>query len=477
MHQKKSKIIFTLILGLFLTYNAQAQKGYDLKITVHGLPKDSLCHLANYFGDKQYLQDSAKVDANGMVHFKKDETLPGGIYLFVLPSKKYFELVVDKEQQFSMETDTVDLVKNMKVKGSQDNALFYEYLKFIGQKSKEMEPLKAEMDKAKTEKEKKVVQEKMEALNKEVVGMKTTFMTDHPDAFMTKVFKTSQEPEVPQPPKNPDGTIDSTFQFRYYKAHFFDNIDMTDDRMLRTPVLFNKIEQYIKKLTLQMPDSINAAADYVVELARPNSEVFKFVVWWITNTYETSNLMGMDAVFVHMTEKYYTADQAFWVDSTTLYKIQDRAKRLKPILIGKKAKNIVAADSLGKYHALYDVNAPFTVLYIWDPDCGHCQKSTPKLKELYDKYKSKGVEIFAVDNEIELEKWKKYIREHNLNWINVADHDLQSNFRYDYDVSSTPQIFLLDDTKTILAKRIDVETLGDILQRKLEERAKVKAKK
>lgn len=477
MYKKIHKQLSLLCLAMLAVSFCSAQKGYNLKITVHGIPKDSMCRLANYFGDKQYLQDSAKADANGTVVFKKEETLPGGIYLFVDPAKKYFELIVDKEQQFEMETDTIDYVKHMKIKGSRDNTLFYDYLKFIGSKSKEIEPLRTELENAKSEKDKKTIREKMDAISKEVIDMKTKFMTDNPDAFMTKVFKTSQEVDVPEPPKNADGSIDSSFQYHYYKAHFFDNIDMTDDRMLRTPVLFNKIEQYIKKLTPQTPDSINVAADYVVELARPNSEVFKFVVWWITNTYETSNLMGMDAVFVHMAKKYYTADQAFWVDSTTLYKIQDRAKRLEPILIGKKAKNIVLKDSLDKYHALYDITSPYTILYIWDPDCGHCQKSTPKLKEFYDKYKSKGVEIFAVDNEVEMEKWRKYIHEHNLNWINVADPEVTSNFRYDYDVSSTPQVFLLDAEKKILAKRIDVETLDDFMKREFDKNNKDKAQK
>ncbi|HKR04765.1 MAG TPA: thioredoxin-like domain-containing protein [Bacteroidia bacterium] len=467
---KRLKTILLIAFGLFSS-NTFSQ-GHQIKVTVHGVPKDSMCRLANYFGDKQYLQDSALADASGSVIFHGAQPLPGGIYLFVLPEKRYFEMVVDKEQNFTMETDTADYVKHMKVTGSKDNELFYDYLNFIGKKSKEIEPLKAEYENAKSDKDKKAVQKKMDDLNKEVTGMKTKFMTDNPDAFMTKVFKTSQEVEVPDPPKNPDGTIDSTFQYRYYKAHFFDNIDMTDDRMLRTPVLFNKIEQYIKKLTLQIPDSINAAADYVAELARPNSEVFKFVVWWVTNTYETSNIMGMDAVFVHMTEKYYTADQAFWVDSTQLAKIQDRAKKLKPLLIGKKSRNLVLEDTAGVYRSLYDIKKPFTVLIFWDPDCGHCQKSMPKLKELYDKYKPKGVEIFAVNDAVEEEKWKKYIREHKLNWINVADLHTRNNFRFEYDLSSTPQIFLLDDTKTILAKRIDVETLGDILQRHIDTRKK-----
>jgi thiol-disulfide isomerase/thioredoxin len=471
------KNLIPIFLFANFTIAAYAQNGHNIKVTVHGVPKDSMCRLANYFGDKQYIQDSAKADGNSTVVFKGDLPFAGGIYLFVLPGKKYFEMVVDKEQNFSLETDTTDYVKNMKVKGSEDNLLFYEYLHYINQKTKEMEPLRSDLEKAKSAKDKKAVQEKMDAINKQVIEMKTKFMTDHPDAFMTKVFKTSQEPEVPDPPKKPNGTIDSTFQFRYYKAHFFDNIDMTDDRMLRTPVLFNKIEQYITKLTIQIPDSINEAADYVCELARPNSEVFKFVVWWITNHYETSTIMGMDAVFVHMSERYYTADQAFWVDSLTLYKIQDRAKILKPLLIGQKVKNLVMQDSTEIFRSLYDIKTPFTILIFWDPDCGHCQKAMPKLKDLYDKFKSKGVEVYAVDSEVEMEKWKKYIREHNLNWTNVADPKVQNNFRHEFDLTSTPQIFLLDETKTIIAKRIDVETLSDILQRKIDERLKEQSKK
>ena len=459
-------------LLFFFSFQSYSQKGFNIKVTVHGLPEDSMCRLANYYGDKQYLQDSALADANGTVIFKGDIEWPGGIYLFVLPEKKYFEMIVDKEQHFALETDVSDYVANMKTTRSADNKLFYDYLQWIGKKSKEMEVLKVDYEKAKDKpKEQKAVQAKMDTLNKTVIGMKKKFMTDNPDAFMTKVFRTSQEVEMPDF-KKPDGTLDTAGQFNYYKSHFFDNIDFTDDRMLRTPVLFPKIEQYMTKLTIQIPDSIISAADYLVELARPNLEVFKFVVWWITNHYETSNIMGMDAVFVHMAEKFYTPEQAYWMDSVGLYKIQDRAKILKPILLGQKVKNLVLEDTAGVYHSLYDIKKPFTILIFWDPDCGHCQKAMPKLKDLYDKYKAKGVEVFAVDNEAEVDKWKKYIREHDLNWINTGDPNFHNNFRHDYDLTSTPQLFLLDDTKTIIAKRIDVETLGDILQRKLDEKKK-----
>jgi thiol-disulfide isomerase/thioredoxin len=97
------------------------------------------------------------------------------------------------------------------------------------------------------------------------------------------------------------------------------------------------------------------------------------------------------------------------------------------------------------------------------PNCGHCQKEIPKLKEIYDKWKDKSVMVYAVDIEVDEVKWKKFINEHHLDWINVNDVNHQSNFRQLYDIYSTPIIYILDDKKVIRAKRIGVEQIDDFL--------------
>ncbi|MBL0343197.1 MAG: redoxin domain-containing protein [Bacteroidetes bacterium] len=453
------------------TVPAFAQEGYNIKVKVNGV-KDSLCYLANYFGDKQYLKDSCKADASGNFAFKGAEKLAGGIYLIVVPGKKYFELIIDKEQNFSVETVMDDFVANMKIKGSNENTIFYDYLHFIAIKSKEVEPLKIELESAKDNKAKTdEIRSKIIAIDSAVVKYKNEFEQQHPEMLLTKVFRVTDEVKLPEKVLKADGTVDSLFMYQYYKQHFFDHIDLTDDRLLLTPVFHPKLEQYFKKLTLQMPDSINKEADHIISQLKPGSEMFKYVVWWITNSYETSNIMGMDAVFVHMAENYYTKEKAFWIDDTQLFKIQDRAKVLKPILIGAKVKNLTLKDSLGVPKSLYDIKVQYTILYFWDPDCGHCQKVTPKLKDYYDKVKSKGVQVYAVCTEVEMDKWKKYISEKKLDWINVADAEIRNNFRHDFDISSTPQIFLLDENKCIVAKRIEVESLEEILTRKFDEKA------
>jgi peroxiredoxin len=272
------------------------------------------------------------------------------------------------------------------------------------------------------------------------------------------------EQEVPQAPKLANGRPDSTFAFRYLRAHYWDGFDFSDERLLYSPILYNKMKNFLDNLTYPIPDSINAAADIISEKAKANKEVFKYVVYWITSTYEMSQIMGMDAIFVHMAEKYYMTNQAYWVDSASLAKIAQRAMTLKPILIGKYAPNLTLKDSSLHDVTLYDVRSKYTVLYFWDYGCSHCKKVTPKLLEWYHKNRSSGVEVFAIGTESNGEEWKKYIKENKLDWINVYDPYYQTGFKKTYDIYSTPVIYVLDEKKKIIAKRLDVDQLDGFLE-------------
>jgi thiol-disulfide isomerase/thioredoxin len=439
--------------------------GYDIKLTIKGV-KNQSCQLAYYFGDKQYVKDSAMTDANGKLTFKGEDDLPGGIYLAVTPSRKYFEILVDKEQKFSMETDTADFITNMKVSGSEDNKLFYSYLKWISAKGKRMEELRKEFEEAKgDEKRLAEIKETQIAVDKEVKEYKTDFIKQHPDLLLSKIFNASWEPEIPEIPTLGNGRKDSTFAYRYYKSHYFDNLDLKDDRLIRTPVFAGKIKQYIEKLTPQIPDSINAAASYVIGMTDESSEIFKYLVYYITNTYEKSDIMGMDAVFVYMAKNYYLNGKAYWVEEPQKEKIQERVNALEPCLIGKKATNITLLKPDFHPISLYNLNSKYTILYFWDPSCGHCKKVTPKLKEFYNTAaKDLGVEVLAVYIEADTTEWFNYIKENELGWINAADLLGKSNFRKYYDIYSTPVIYLMDKEKKIIAKRLEVDKLEDFIR-------------
>jgi thiol-disulfide isomerase/thioredoxin len=134
---------------------------------------------------------------------------------------------------------------------------------------------------------------------------------------------------------------------------------------------------------------------------------------------------------------------------------------------------------------MYKVEAEYTVLYFWDPNCGHCKKTTPKLQTLYEeKFKKRGIEVFAVAKATgdDFVAWKKFIRDNKLSFINVGltksvyDQAMKDprpllqkttleslNYSDTYDVYSTPRIFVLDKDKKIKFKQIGVEQLEEIM--------------
>jgi peroxiredoxin len=464
---------FLLFFSLIFSSVAVAGNGADIKVKIGGL-KDTICFLAHYYGDKQFIVDTGRIDHNGRAVFKTKEKLPGGIYLIATPSKKYFEIIIDKEQDFSVETDTLDLMNHVIVKGSQDNTYFYEYLGFIRERQKEIEPIKEKLKVTKNKDSLDLLQKQASAIDKQVKDYKINFAKDHPNSFLAVIFKSMMEPEIPEIPTLANGRKDSTFAYRYFKAHFFDNLDFSDERILRTPILYNKVKQYMETVTVQIPDSINVSADIVLDKAKANKEIFKFLTSHLTYYYESSKIMGMDGVFVHLALKYIDKNQAFWIDSAHIAKIRDRAKVLEPILIGKKCPPIIMPDTSNMLQSLYNVKAKYTVVYFWSYDCSHCKKETPVLQAMYKKMKPDGVEIFAVGTEQKTEPWKKYIKENDLNWINVSDPYYQTGFKRTFDVYQTPIIFLLDENKKIIAKRLDVENLEKILQSFIDQNKKKK---
>ena len=465
---QKIASIFTIIL--FFTFTAFSKDvgngGYEIKVHIEGL-KDTALYLGNHYGDKQYVRDTIQLDHNGWGTFKGTDTLPGGIYLVILPNKTYFE-ILPNEQKFTIETDTLDYVQHMKVTGSLENKLFNDHQKYIIKKSQETNLLRARLEDNKSNKDSvEILKKALSNEDKEVKAYRLKIVSDYPNTFMAKIIETMAEPDVPEAPKDSNGVItDSTFQFRYFKSHYLENVDFGDERLLRSPILQNKIKTYTQQLTVPLPDSLIQAIDTIITKARKNKEVFKYCVATLANYYETSNIMGYDKVFVHIAEKYYLSKEAFWADSALRAKIIARVQKIKPNILGELAHDLAMPDTSYKMHRLYDVKTKYTVLTFWDPTCSHCKIEIPKLAQYYDSVRTKGIsiEVYSVGIESDIDLWKKFIKEHNLKWINVSDLYNQTNFRDYYDIYSTPVIYLLDQEKHIIAKRLDTEKLKDFIE-------------
>ncbi len=489
----------TLLASLLLSPSlfAQNKGGYEIKIRVKGY-KGEMLYLANYFADKTYKADSALLDQNGWAIFKGKNPLPCGVYMTALGYTKLFEFAVN-EQFFTLETDTADLVANMKVKGSAENDMFLKYQLVSGELGSKIYKfrnlmLAAEKDSTK-KKEAAVWRDSMSLNGRKEANYVKEMVAKNPGKMFTQMLQTMEELQIPATPLNPDGSmVDSNFKYHYFIAHYWDKMDFTRDCMLRSPVFHNKLKKYFDQI-LQDPDSIIYEADRIIAKSKGTPELYKYIVQYITNTYANSSFICMDAVPVHMILKYYTFKDCWWVDSTEIIRSRTRAEAMLPTLCHQIAPNIAMHDSLlakeiirivktdtiiesrnakilaqmAKFGTtdLHKVKAEYTVIIFWDPDCSHCKAEMPFLKEIYEKYHKYGVEFYGVGVEQEYDKWVNYVRANDLKWINVIDVYNISEFRKYYDISSTPVIILLDKNKKILAKKLAHDGLELYLKHEL----------
>lgn len=468
-------LLLTLMMLAILPYSAMGEgstpDGHDITFIMDGLEEGDTCLIAHYLGSKQYILDTVITDAKGVTRYKGDKDIDGGIFLFVMPGSIYFEFML-VEPEFTLEGSVDDPVNSMKVKGSKENAAFFGYLQKVQGLQKERSSIQEKLKSAKiTEEEKKKLEARLLEVDKEAITFKDQVMAENPDLYVTKVFRASTEPEVPSfEGEGTDAEI-GLMRLEYYRDHYWDNVDLSDDRLLRTPVLERRLKDLMKRYTVQEPDSLIKTAKLTMDKveAAKNDEMFRYFVITITNLYSNDKRMCFDKIYVFMAGEYYVSGKAFWTDSTQMVKIKDRYYKMKYNTCQSKAANLLMRDVNGKMKQLYEVNSPYTIVYFWAYDCGHCKKVTPKLKAFYDDYKELGVNVFAVSTKKETDKWKESIEEKGIQeFINVEDPEHLSNFRIFYDIYSTPVIYVLDKDKNIIAKRLDVLSLRKFMNHMLD---------
>lgn len=463
------QVIFFLLLSAvpFHTFG----QGCRISISLENFPEQEL-YIAQYFGDKPYLMDTLSLQADGSFLFREPEGLDPGMYFLVLPpDKKFVQFLIGEDQEFSISADREKLPESVAIEGSPDNDLFYTYLEFTTAQQAVVESLREQLLEANDD---EVEAEQIRGLIEKEQGKMRNYNLDiaarHPKTVTGALLKAEVEPEIPEFEGEEEEVRYKRFYYR--RDHYFDNAPIDDNRLLRSPVLFRRVSFFLEKMTPQNADSLSVALNFVLDSALPNQENFQFFLINYLNTYAQINVLGLDALFVHLVERYVESGKAPFIEEEVRNELISKARKMKPTLIGNPAPEITVYDEQDKPVSLYDIEAEFTVLVFWRPGCSTCEKSMPYVNKFYDEYKDKGVKVVSVCTDMG-EKAKDcwpYVEQKGMKdrFINTYDPANRSRFYQKYDVRTTPKILILDKNKEILINRIGAEQLGEIIERFLE---------
>ncbi len=508
----KSIFIFFFVAGSFVSFS----QGHNIEVNIQNLKNQDVI-IGHYFNDQLIPDDTITLNNKGVGVYKGKDLYPTGMYFLFLPNKNKFDFILDKNQYFTILADTTDFLETVSFKRSEENSIFMDYQKHMRESSTKQNDLMKKREKVKADKNKvKEIDNQLKEIREGMNTYHTSVVSEHSDLFFIRFLIATRRPEVPK-------TItDRQEQYYWFRNHYFDNFDVSDAGLLRTPIYQSTIETYTDKVLMQHPDTLIPEVDMLIEKSKTNHELFRFMLVYLFNKYASSQVMTAENVYVHIAEKYYIKE-ADWSDPKFISDLRGKISNKKKCLIGNQAYNInysmvpldtskistlikhneefkskglqiekSEADSIIKYNlkveilqdyfqefeetaALKDVTADYTILWFWTPDCSHCRTDTPKFYEMYleKQMKSKNVDVISIYMQKDITNWKKsskvtkdwleFVKKHGFNeWLNVWNPF--DPFRRNYDITSSPVLYLLDKDKKIIAKKLSYEQAFDIIE-------------
>jgi len=444
-----------LALVLLAPAAARGQK-YEIRFLLpDGTMNDSTLYIGQHYRDKLQAQDSAVVK-NGAVVFRGSRRWERGIYALFSDKggKAWTDFTIDGSARFTIRLSqgrkVADPVRD--ISGSPANQAMFAYQARMTQAN----ALARDIEKRKKDPDAKAAAEKqMDSLSQAVKAYESETLAKNAKYRYFQLAKAFAGPEVP------DSAADKSL---YYRRHFWDGVDLADHSLVRTPDLFNKMNYYFFGVLYHAEtDTIVRYAHRVLDRLDGDTLMLRYFLDFIMpRYYRSTKNIGWDAAWCRLVRDYYLAGRCPWASPGELANKRKTAEFLEQSLIGARGQELWMADTNQSpdpkdWISSHRFNKPYVILWFWDPDCHHCQEQTASLKQLYDSLSAAGnrpFEVYAVGFEADVPKWKKYVRDHQLPFVNVGGPNVNIDYQKAYNVHGAPTMIILNDERRIIMNKV-----------------------
>lgn len=444
---------------LILFVNITVLFGQQFKISITNMT-DKKAYLYSLSGEKASIIDSIFTKVPGQFEYNlKSKNLRAGFCRISFANNK-LAVFINTGEDIELITDSKNISDSMKVLNSETNKLFYSFIRL--NKTFKTKTDLFQLFLARYPKEDsfyKTAQVKINEIQDEYLDFVNSDSQKDPDSFIAKYILSAQLPIV-----NYNLPVDK--QLAFLKEHALDYVNFKDASLIYSDVFTNKTIEYLTYYSNpQLPKELlekefTKAVDIIINKAKVKPQVYKHVVEYLIDGFKR---FGFDKILDYIVQNFVIKDE-LCLDEKTENSIQRRLDQNKKLPVGETAANIILPDAGGNNINLANIKSDKVLILFYASWCTHCQDLAPKLAALYKTQKSKKFEVLAISLDNKKEDWLKFIKDNNLNWLNVYDlNGWESKAAADYYIYATPTMFMVNKNRKIIGKPLTIEELKKLI--------------
>lgn len=266
----------------------------------------------------------------------------------------------------------------------------------------------------------------------ELFNLQKTLIEEYPGTHLAKILTWKQEPNKTDITK------------------YWDNIDFNDESIIRSKVLSDRIEAFMRTFSKGEESGFFNCIATVAEKAKTNDRVLEFTLNQMLVGFYESN---MENICTYIIDNYVNGDACGDADLSSV--IKNTAESIANLSIGKTPPNISMSTLSGSTFDLYKTCAAnkYTLVMFWSSWCEHCKGEAPEVKACYDQWHAKGFEIAGVSIDRNKAPWEAAVKDRGFTFPQMCGmNEYQSPVAKDYRITRTPTFFLMDKDRKIVLK-------------------------
>jgi thiol-disulfide isomerase/thioredoxin len=263
---------------------------------------------------------------------------------------------------------------------------------------------------------------------------------------------------TPNTADNSRKTINQTVQ------HYWDNLNVTDTATLfRKEASEQQLVDYLYLLNKASADSAHSGLITLLDKTLINQAIFNHFIGLIEKyLYYPDSPLRNEELYINVLE-YYLQDRR--LDAEYKLRPQYQLSMLYKNRVAHAAEDFNYITPSGDKGSLYSINAPFTLLLFYDPDCENCREIIRELSDntmLKSMQQGKELQVLAIYTAGNVKLWQDYASSMPAEWVNGYDKQ-QINKQQKYDLRAFPTLYLLDKDKKVLLKDAYMDVVLDSL--------------